>query len=72
MEVESYLQIEAHDGFGPVLPHLARVFTLVVQDVSEAVVIGGKSILLFVEVSSAPSIVVNIPVYLLDVLYVET
>lgn len=61
-EDKTNLQIEAHDGFWPALPHFARVFAFVIQDVGEAVVVSSESVLLLVEVASAPAVVVNIPI----------
>jgi len=58
---ETYLQVEADDSFGPSLPHLAGVCALVIQDVGKAVVIGSKSVLRFVKIAGAPTVIVNVP-----------
>jgi hypothetical protein len=61
MEEGTHLQVEAHDGFRPALPHLAGVCAFVVQNVGKAIVVGSEGVLRLVKVPSAPTIVVNVP-----------
>lgn len=54
------LEVEGEDGVGPVLPDAAGVGALIVEDGGDAVVKGGDGFLLFVEVSGAVGLAVDV------------
>lgn len=54
------LQVEGHDGLGPVLPDAARVGALVVEDGRDALVEGVDGFLLLVEEAGAVGLAVDV------------